>query len=147
MNRTELISLLNEDLSLAYRSHVQTIGNLAVPPPQGPQPDAVVAVRRDRIARLPLRLERAVELATLIGTLGGRPTTMVSPPHQSPNPRSALVEELVLERLQASRLRKRSAQARELGEAHVAGAIERLASECDHEVDRLEPTVKGEERG
>lgn len=136
MDETDLVDLLNEDLSLAYRAQLQTISNLTAAYSNG-----LDDVRRKRLTRLPKQVELIQLLAEQVTTLGGMPTTLVSPPHCSSNVRAALTEEMALERLQSTRLRARARQAEKLGKSRVAGAIKTIAQECEAQVNELESAL------
>lgn len=133
VTRDEMIRLLNEDLSLAFRAHVQTISNLT---PHGAE--QFERARRRRIANLGRRAERTVLLARQIEALDGLPTTEVAPAHWSTNGRAALTEELALDNVILNRLRHRAHQAEEMQEKEVAHAIDEIAAETAAELDALE---------
>jgi len=133
VQKGELIKLLNEDLALAFRSHVQTISNLT----GADNDDTFEPTCRQRLDHLDRQLEHTMRLARQIDWLGGLPTTEVSPVHWTSDTRMALAEEMALESLQLNRLRNRASQAREIGETGVAEAIETIARDSESQLETL----------
>jgi bacterioferritin len=118
IDKTKLIKLLNEDLSLEYRSLLQYIHQLATI--KGAKYQQTL---HELSTHLSQELEHALVLSRQIDFLGGEPTTDVAPVHRNSDAESALEDDLALETTQLKRYRMRVDQANELGLPDVAEAL------------------------
>lgn len=118
VDRDRLIELLNEDLSLEYRSLLQYVHQLATI--KGARYQQTLNELGDHLNQ---ELEHALILSRQIDFLGGEPTTEVAPVHRSKDAERALEDDLALETTQLKRYRKRVDQATELGLPDVAEAL------------------------
>lgn len=118
VDKTRLIELLNEDLSLEYRSVLQYVHQLATI--KGAKYQQTLSELGDHLNQ---ELEHALILSKQIDFLGGEPTTEVAPVHRSTDAQRALEDDLALETTQLRRYRKRVDQAAELGLPDVAEAL------------------------
>lgn len=118
VDKTRLIELLNEDLSLEYRSVLQYVHQLATI--KGAKYQQTLNELGDHLNQ---ELEHALILSKQIDFLGGEPTTEVAPVHRSTDAQRALEDDLALETTQLKRYRKRVDQAAELGLPDVAEAL------------------------
>ncbi|MEZ5551447.1 MAG: ferritin-like domain-containing protein [Pseudomonadales bacterium] len=118
VDKTRLIELLNEDLSLEYRSVLQYVHQLATI--KGAKYQQTLNELGDHLNQ---ELEHALILSKQIDFLGGEPTTEVAPVHRSKDAQRALEDDLALESTQLRRYRKRVDQAAELGLPDVAEAL------------------------
>lgn len=118
IDRTKFIALLNEDLSLEYRSLLQYLHQIATL--DGAEYQQMLV---ELSKHLNQELEHALVLSKQIDFLGGDPTTEVAPVHKSRDAESALEDDLALETTQLERYRRRVDQANEIGLPDVAEAL------------------------
>lgn len=118
MDKRGLISLLNEDLELEYRSIVQYVQHIASV--KGAQWQSTL----DELGvHLRQELDHALTLARQVDFLGGVPSTRIPDAEREEEPRAALEQDLALEESQLQRYRDRVAQATELGFPDVAETL------------------------
>jgi bacterioferritin len=128
----KLITAMNEDLELEYRSIVQYIQHLAVV--KGARFQGI----RDEIsAHIGQEVQHALTLATQIDFLGGTPTVDVAPVHADTTTPEALASDLALEERQLDRYRERIEQANELGLPDVADILSPLLTETQEHIRDL----------
>jgi len=118
LNKSRFIELLNEDLSLEYRSLLQYVHQMATV--KGARFQQMVNELGEHLNQ---ELEHAKVLSAQIDFLGGEPTTDVAPVHRTTDAESALEDDLALETTQLKRYRKRVDQAVQLGLPDVAEAL------------------------
>jgi len=131
MDTTELVNLLNEDLSSEYQSIVQYTQHIATI--KGAQYQALIGELRRHIVQ---ELDHAMSLADQIDFLGGTPTVDVPTIASESDEEAALRLDLNLEEGQLRRYRERIEQANRMNLPDVAEALRPLLSQTqEHVVD------------
>jgi bacterioferritin len=136
MDQQRLVELLNEDLSLEYRSIVQYTQHVATL--KGLEVQSVLGELRTHLSQ---ELEHAVALAEQIDFLGGVPTVTMPQVPTRTDTMSALKLDLELEERQLERYRERIEQAVELSLRDVAEALRPLLSQTQEHVRDLQSAV------
>lgn len=136
MNKNELITLLNEDLELEYRSLVQYVNHIAT----------IKGARYQQTlnelgSHLEQELSHATTLAKQIDFLGGTPSTKVPDCEAFDSPEQALQQDLELERRQLERYRERVEQATDLGLPDVAEALSPLLQQTQDHIRELDAAL------
>ena len=131
-DQTELIRLLNEDLSLELGSIVQYVNHIATI--KGAEYQQTLNELAHHVNQ---ELSHALILARQIDFLGGEPTTDVQPVQAGTDPESALREDLLLEESQLERYRERVDQAVEAGLPDVAEALAPVLQDTQHHIRDL----------
>lgn len=136
MDADKLISALNEDLELEYRSIVQYVLHIATL--KGAEYQSIldelgVHVRQE--------LDHALVLARQIEFLGGTPSTRVPSVPPEADARTALVQDLELEEGQLERYRQRVEQATEGGLPDVAESLAPLLQQTQEHVRDLRSAI------
>jgi bacterioferritin len=138
VQRSELVSALNEDLQLEYRSIVQYV--LHISTVKGPQYQSVL----DELAvHVRQELDHALTLARQIDFLGGTPTTTVAEVPLETDAHEALRQDLSLEESQLQRYRDRVEQAEALGLPDVASVLTPLLEQTQEHVRDLRSAIGG----
>ena len=132
METAELISLLNEDLALEFKSIVQYVQHIATI--TGPEYQSTVDELR---AHLSEELNHATVLAEQIDFLGGVPRTVVPPIETARDSKHALELDLELEEAQLQRYRERVVAANDAGLPDVAEALRPLLEQTQDHVRDL----------
>ena len=131
LTRTELIDLLNEDLSREYQAVIGYVTYSQVI--KGAKYMTIAAELEKHAGE---ELAHAITLAGQIDYLGGVPTVMAQPVKTSQNPDDMLRFDLDNENLTIKNYRVRIQQCEEIGEYAVAEKIRGiLAQEQDHQID------------
>lgn len=136
LDKTRLIELLNEDLSLEYRSVLQYVHQIATI--KGAKYQQTLDELGDHLDQ---ELEHALILSKQIDFLGGEPTTEVAPVHRSRDAERALEDDLALETTQLKRYRKRVDQAAELGLPDVAEALSPVLHQTQDHMRELQKAL------
>jgi bacterioferritin len=132
MDRSELVTALNEDLELEYRSIVQYVSHIATV--KGPEYQAVLDELTVHVRQ---ELDHALTLARQIDFLGATPSTRVPDVPLETDPRRALREDLALEESQLQRYRDRVEQAESVGLPDVASVLAPLLEQTQEHVRDL----------
>jgi bacterioferritin len=136
MDQQQLVALLNEDLSLEYRSIVQYTQHIATL--KGLEVQSILGELRTHLGQ---ELEHAVALAEQIDFLGGVPTVKVPDVPAETDTMRALKMDLELEERQLDRYRERIDQAVEMSLRDVAEALRPLLSQTQEHVRDLQSAL------
>jgi bacterioferritin len=136
MDQQQLVALLNEDLSLEYRSIVQYTQHIATL--KGLEVQSILGELRAHVSQ---ELEHALALAEQIDFLGGVPTVKVPEVPTETDTMRALKMDLELEERQLDRYRERIEQAVEMSLQDVAEALRPLLSQTQEHVRDLQSAL------
>jgi bacterioferritin len=136
MDQQELVTKLNEDLGLEYRSMVQYIQHITTI--KGLEAQSILQELR---AHLTQELQHALTLAEQIAFLGGVPSVAVPPIPIETEMEPALRLDLEIEDQQLQRYRERIEQAAELGLPDVAEALRPLLLQTQEHVRDLQSAL------
>ena len=136
MDQKQLVELMNEDLSLEYRSIVQYTQHIATL--KGLEVQSILGELRAHVSQ---ELEHAISLAEQIDFLGGVPTVKVPEVPTQTDTMAALKLDLELEERQLDRYRERIDQAVELSLRDVAEALRPLLSQTQEHVRDLQSAL------
>ena len=136
MDQQQLVALLNEDLSLEYRSIVQYTQHIATL--KGLEVQSILGELRAHVSQ---ELEHALALAEQIDFLGGVPTVKVPEVPTETDTMAALKLDLDLEERQLDRYRERIDQAVEMSLRDVAEALRPLLSQTQEHVRDLQSAL------
>ncbi|MBV8951312.1 MAG: ferritin-like domain-containing protein [Actinobacteria bacterium] len=132
MEQTKLITSLNEDLELEYRSIVQYV--LHISTVKGAEYQSTLDELGIHVKQ---ELDHALVLARQIEFLGGTPSTRVPEVPPEVDPRRALRQDLELEEGQLQRYRDRVEQATQAGLPDVAESLAPLLQQTQEHVRDL----------
>ena len=136
MDQKQLVELMNEDLSLEYRSIIQYTQHIATL--KGLEVQSVLDELRAHVTQ---ELQHAIALAEQIDFLGGVPTVKVPEVPTQTDTMAALKLDLDLEERQLERYRERIDQAVELSLRDVAEALRPLLSQTQEHVRDLQSAL------
>jgi bacterioferritin len=132
MDNAKLVTLLNEDLELEFRSIVQYTQHLATV--KGVEFQPIAEMIRPHLKQ---ELEHATVLAEQIDFLGGVPTTRVPEVPSETDSKRAFELDLELEERQLTGYRERFEQVQEMGLPDVAEALRPLLEQTQDHVRDL----------
>jgi bacterioferritin len=136
MDQQQLVTKMNEDLGLEYRSMIQYIQHVATI--KGLEAQSIVSELR---AHLGQELEHAIQLAEQIAFLGGVPSVAVPSIPTETDMKRALQLDLQIEEQQLDRYRQRIEEASELGLPDVAEALRPLLVQTQEHVRDLQSAL------
>jgi bacterioferritin len=132
MENAKLVTLLNEDLELEFRSIVQYTQHLATV--KGVEFQPIAEMIRPHLKQ---ELEHATVLAEQIDFLGGVPSTRVPEVPSETDSKRAFELDLELEERQLAAYRERFEQVQEMGLPDVAEALRPLLEQTQDHVRDL----------
>ncbi len=136
MDKQQLVTKMNEDLGLEYRSMIQYIQHVSTI--KGLEVQSVLQELRTHLTQ---ELDHAVQLAEQIAFLGGVPSVAVPPVPTETDMQRALHLDLQIEQQQLERYRQRIEEATELGLPDVAEALRPLLVQTQEHVRDLQSAL------
>jgi bacterioferritin len=136
MDQQQLVTKMNEDLGLEYRSMIQYIQHVSTI--KGLEAQSILTELRSHLGQ---ELEHAIQLAEQIAFLGGVPSVAVPSIPTETDMKRALQLDLQIEEQQLDRYRQRIEEASEIGLPDVAEALRPLLVQTQEHVRDLQSAL------